>query len=134
MQQTINRLTATYLTKSLQDIAEACNAANVTMVEAALLRMIAKGELSARINKRDGMVEFKDDLSAGKAIAALEEEVRNAQRVVNHLRTLDAEVSCTREYMQKSLMRDPSFKEQLEDEQRSKGLKSKLLHMGKGLM
>jgi hypothetical protein len=56
--RTIQRLTQTYLTLSLADIARAAGLAGPPEAEAVILRMVAHRQVFARINDRDGMVTF----------------------------------------------------------------------------
>jgi COP9 signalosome complex subunit 3 len=56
--RTIQRLTQTYLTLSLADIARAAGLAGPAEAEQVILRMVAHRQVFARINDRDGMVTF----------------------------------------------------------------------------
>jgi hypothetical protein len=56
--RTIQRLTQTYLTLSLADIARAAGLAGPAEAEAVILRMVAHRQVFASINDRDGMVTF----------------------------------------------------------------------------
>ncbi|GFR52513.1 hypothetical protein Agub_g15070, partial [Astrephomene gubernaculifera] len=72
----IQRLTATFLTLSLADIAaHAGLAGGAAEAEERILRMVAAGQIHARIDGRSGMVRFADDTrtsssSSGAAAAA----------------------------------------------------------------
>eukprot|EP00878_Enallax_costatus_P021594 GHUV01022876.1.p1 GENE.GHUV01022876.1~~GHUV01022876.1.p1 ORF type:complete len:400 (+),score=112.84 GHUV01022876.1:202-1401(+) len=59
--RTIQRLTQTYVTLSLADIARAAGLTGAEEAEAVILRMISCREVFARINDRDGMVTFMQD-------------------------------------------------------------------------
>lgn len=56
--RTIQRLTQTYITLSLADIAKAAGLSGPQEAEAVILRMVACHQVFARINDRDGMVTF----------------------------------------------------------------------------
>lgn len=57
----IQRLTQTFLTLSLADVASKVQLSGPAEVEKYLLNMIKSGEIFAEINQKDGMVVFKDD-------------------------------------------------------------------------
>ncbi|KAG6525657.1 hypothetical protein ZIOFF_015623 [Zingiber officinale] len=57
----IQRLTQTYLTLSLQDIANVAQLNNPKEAEMHVLQMIQDGEIFATINQKDGMVSFHED-------------------------------------------------------------------------
>jgi len=57
----IQRLTQTYLTLSLEDIATSASLPSARDAELRILRMIGCGEIHATINQKDGMVRFLED-------------------------------------------------------------------------
>lgn len=57
----IQRLTQTFLTLSLADVAHKVKLSGPDEAERYILTMVKDGEIFASINKRDGMVLFKDD-------------------------------------------------------------------------
>lgn len=57
----IQRLTQTFLTLSLVDVASKVNLSGPHEAEKYILDMIKSGEIFASINQKDGMVVFKDD-------------------------------------------------------------------------
>lgn len=57
----IQRLTQTFLTLSLADVAQKVKLSGPDEAERYILTMVKEGEIFASINKRDGMVLFKDD-------------------------------------------------------------------------
>ncbi|XP_022895068.1 COP9 signalosome complex subunit 3 [Olea europaea var. sylvestris] len=57
----IQRLTQTYLTLSLQDIANTVQLNSAKEAEMHVLQMIQDGEIYATINQKDGMVRFLED-------------------------------------------------------------------------
>jgi len=56
------KLTDTYLTLSLNDLAKATNVKSSQEAEKILLRMIENGEIKAVIDQEKGMVSFKEDI------------------------------------------------------------------------
>uniref|UniRef100_A0A915IG28 COP9 signalosome complex subunit 3 n=1 Tax=Romanomermis culicivorax TaxID=13658 RepID=A0A915IG28_ROMCU len=54
-------LTRTFLTLSLADVAYRCHLSGAAEAEKYLITMIEDGEIYAEINKRDGMVNFRDN-------------------------------------------------------------------------
>lgn len=57
----IQRLTKTFLTLSLADVASRVQLSGPAEAERYILNMIKSGEIFASINQKDGMVVFKDD-------------------------------------------------------------------------
>lgn len=57
----IQRLTKTFLTLSLADVANKVQLPGPAEAEKYILDMIRSGEIFATINQKDGMVVFKDD-------------------------------------------------------------------------
>ncbi|EDV95814.1 COP9 signalosome complex subunit 3 [Drosophila grimshawi] len=57
----IQRLTKTFLTLSLSDVASRVQLPSASEAERYILNMIKSGEIFASINQKDGMVLFKDD-------------------------------------------------------------------------
>ncbi|KAH8364501.1 hypothetical protein KR084_007455 [Drosophila pseudotakahashii] len=57
----IQRLTKTFLTLSLSDVASRVQLSSAVEAERYILNMIKSGEIYASINQKDGMVLFKDD-------------------------------------------------------------------------
>ncbi|MEW5306054.1 MAG: hypothetical protein WDW36_008554 [Sanguina aurantia] len=57
----VQRLTLTYVTLSLADIAAKAGLSTAAQAESLVLKMVEAGEIHATINQRDGMVRFLDD-------------------------------------------------------------------------
>ena len=57
-QRKIQRLTSTYLTLSLDDIAQNAGLSSAKEAEQYVLSMVASGKIFARIEQQDGMVFF----------------------------------------------------------------------------
>ncbi|KAL6539118.1 hypothetical protein OROGR_011767 [Orobanche gracilis] len=68
----IQRLTQTYLTLSLQDIATIVQLNSPKVAEMHVLQMIQEGEIYATINQKDGMVRFLEDPEQYKTCGMIE--------------------------------------------------------------
>ncbi|XP_052197547.1 COP9 signalosome complex subunit 3 isoform X2 [Diospyros lotus] len=68
----IQRLTQTYLTLSLQDIANTVQLNSPKEAEMHVLQMIQDGEIYATINQKDGMVRFLEDPEQYKTCEMIE--------------------------------------------------------------
>eukprot|EP00906_Rhabdomonas_costata_P027355 RCo038858 len=105
--QAIQRLTSTYLTLSLSDIASNVGLTDAKEAEAVLVKMIQAGQLSAVISQKDGMVSFTDDISASALVENLDTDVEAAQKAICRLEALNEEIECSREYLVKQTLREP---------------------------
>ncbi|KAF5194458.1 Cop9 signalosome complex subunit [Thalictrum thalictroides] len=99
----IQRLTQTYLTLSLQDIA---NRVSTTPREAEMhvLQMIQDGEIFASINQKDGMVNFHEDPEQYKSCNIIEHIDSSIQRIMalsKKLNDVDEFISCDTAYLAK---------------------------------
>ncbi|GLC41581.1 hypothetical protein PLESTB_000699900 [Pleodorina starrii] len=68
--RSIQRLTQTFLTLSLTDIAAHAGLPGAEEAEARILRMVAAGQIHAKIDGRTGMVRFADETRAATGAAA----------------------------------------------------------------
>ncbi|XP_019052832.1 PREDICTED: COP9 signalosome complex subunit 3-like isoform X2 [Nelumbo nucifera] len=96
----IQRLTLTYLTLSLQDIANTVQLNTPKEAEMHVLRMIQDGEIFATINQKDEMVSFHEDPEQYKTCEMIEHIDSSIQRVV-HSEDAIHEISLTNQYNQK---------------------------------
>ncbi|KAL9258414.1 COP9 signalosome complex subunit 3-like protein [Drosera capensis] len=93
----IQRLTQTYLTLSLQDIANTVQLDNPKEAEMHVLQMIQDGEIYATINQKDGMVRFLEDHEQYKTCEMIEHIDSSIQRVMalsRKLTSMDESMSC----------------------------------------
>ncbi|CAL9065640.1 unnamed protein product [Musa banksii] len=93
----IQRLTQTYLTLSLQDIANASQLKTPNDAEMHVLQMIQDAEISASINQKDGMVSFHEDPEQYKICGMIEPIDSLIQRLMElskKLSSLDEQISC----------------------------------------
>jgi COP9 signalosome complex subunit 3 len=100
----IQRLTQTYLTLSLQDIADTVQLDGPKEAELHILQMIQDGEIFARINQKDGMVSFQEDpeqYNTSAMTMRLNLEIHNIVRLAKKLTSVDEQVSCDQVYLSK---------------------------------
>uniref|UniRef100_A0A2P2KLT1 COP9 signalosome complex subunit 3 n=1 Tax=Rhizophora mucronata TaxID=61149 RepID=A0A2P2KLT1_RHIMU len=101
----IQRLTQTYLTLSLQDIANTVQLNGPKEAEMHVLQMIQDGEIYATINQKDGMVRFLEDPEQYKTCEIIERIDFSIQRIMalsKKLTTMDELVSCDPSYLAKA--------------------------------
>jgi len=107
----IQRLTQTYITLSLQDIATSVKLPSTKEVEKYLLKMIESGEIHATINQKDGMVSFSDDPEKYDTSDMLNNLDNNIQRVMHlckRTRYLDESIASSSLYLQKTSIHERS--------------------------
>ncbi|KAJ0551056.1 putative proteasome component (PCI) domain, winged helix DNA-binding domain superfamily [Helianthus annuus] len=100
----IQRLTQTYLTLSLQDIANTAEISTPKEAEMHVLQMIEDGEIYAAINQKDGMVRFLEDPEQYKTCEMIERIDSSIQRIMKlskKLTTMDESMSCDPLYLSK---------------------------------
>ncbi|XP_062195786.1 COP9 signalosome complex subunit 3-like isoform X2 [Phragmites australis] len=100
----IQRLTQTYLTLSLEDIARSAQLNTPKEAEMHVLRMIEDGEIHATINQKDGMVSFHEDPEQYKSIEMVEHIDSSIQRLTalsKKLTSIDENISCDPAYLMK---------------------------------
>ncbi|WVZ95341.1 hypothetical protein U9M48_041122 [Paspalum notatum var. saurae] len=101
----IQRLTQTYLTLSLEDIARSVQLDTPRDAEMHVLRMIEDGEIHATINQKDGMVSFHEDPEQYKSIEMVDHIDSSIQRLTalsKKLVSIDENMSCDPAYLMKT--------------------------------
>ncbi|KAF7844544.1 COP9 signalosome complex subunit 3 [Senna tora] len=101
----IQRLTQTYLTLSLQDIANTVQLNSPKEAEMHVLQMIQDGEIYATINQKDGMVRFLEDPEQYKTCHMIEHIDSSIQRIMalsRKLTVMDERISCDQVYLSKA--------------------------------
>ncbi|KAI9083376.1 hypothetical protein K1719_034590 [Acacia pycnantha] len=101
----IQRLTQTYLTLSLQDIANTVKLNGPKEAEMHVLQMIQDGEIYATINQKDGMVRFLEDPEQYKTCEMIEHIDSSIQRITalsRKLTVMDERISCDQAYLSKA--------------------------------
>ncbi|CAI5966700.1 unnamed protein product [Closterium sp. NIES-64] len=94
--RSIQRLTHTYLTLSLSDLAQSVHLSSPAEAEKYLLSMIADGEMFARIDQQAGMVSFEEDPEKYDSLAmaaVVEEHIQRAMKTSKKLAFLREHVS-----------------------------------------
>ncbi|XP_073144959.1 COP9 signalosome complex subunit 3 [Henckelia pumila] len=100
----IQRLTQTYLTLSLQDIANTVQLNSPKEAEMHVLQMIQDGEIYATINQKDGMVRFLEDPEQYRTcemIDRIDSSIRRAMTLSKKLTTMNELMSCDLSYLGK---------------------------------
>jgi COP9 signalosome complex subunit 3 len=101
----IKRLTQTYLTLSLQDIAVSVKLPGPADAERAVLKMIEAGEIFATINQRDGMVSFSEDperFNTNTMMQQIDSQINKVVNLEKKLRVVDDAISIAPSYVQKT--------------------------------
>jgi len=101
----IRKLTSTYITLPLSDIAKQVGLSSVADAEDLVVKMIADKEVEARIDHVNMMVRFGDGLTGDamtmstKEMDVLEERLRQAYETSERLRQVQIEVMASKEYI-----------------------------------
>ncbi|RZC70037.1 hypothetical protein C5167_033156 [Papaver somniferum] len=101
----IQRLTQTYLTLSLQDIANTVQLNTPKEAEMRVLQMIEDGEIFATINQKDGMVGFLEDPEQYRSCEMIESIDTSIQRIMllsKKLNSVHEVISCDPAYLGKA--------------------------------
>lgn len=118
--RSVARLTKTFVTLSLADVAQRCRLASAADAERLLLEMVATGQIRARISQRDGMVRFegesyaqlpRDDLAASvnsaddeaNVLLQIEKQMQRCMELEKKLCGLDNELAVNPQYVQRLL-------------------------------
>ncbi|XP_001605022.1 COP9 signalosome complex subunit 3 [Nasonia vitripennis] len=102
----IQRLTNTFLTLSLTDVAARVKLPGPADAEKYILNMIEDGEIFATINQKDGMVIFHDDpekYDSPRMLAKLEKEMAECAELGRKVIEMEEEVIVTPQYVRKAL-------------------------------
>ncbi|XP_064609422.1 COP9 signalosome complex subunit 3-like [Liolophura sinensis] len=101
----IQRLTKTFLTLSLSDMANRVQLSGPKEAEKYVLHMIEDGEIFATINQKDGMVQFHDNpekYNSAFMLLQLDKEMQKCIQLDEKLRDMDREIAVNPQYVQKS--------------------------------
>ncbi|XP_008842883.1 COP9 signalosome complex subunit 3 isoform X2 [Nannospalax galili] len=102
----IQRLTKTFLTLSLQDMASRVQLSGPQEAEKYVLHMIEDGEIFASINQKDGMVSFHDNPEKYNNPAMLhniDQEMLKCIELDERLKAMDQEITVNPQFVQKSM-------------------------------
>ncbi|XP_017891015.1 COP9 signalosome complex subunit 3-like [Ceratina calcarata] len=101
----IQRLTNTFMTLSLSDVASRVQLSVPADAEKYILNMIEDGEIFARINQKDGMVVFLDDpekYNTSQMFANLEKEIEACMKMHKQVLKMEEEIDLTSQYVRKA--------------------------------
>ncbi|GAB5580609.1 COP9 signalosome complex subunit 3 [Prionailurus iriomotensis] len=101
----IQRLTKTFLTLSLQDMASRVQLSGPQEAEKYVLHMIEDGEIFASINQKDGMVSFHDNPEKYNNPAMLhniDQEMLKCIELDERLKAMDQEITVNPQFVQKA--------------------------------
>lgn len=102
----IQRLTKTFLTLSLADVANRVQLSSPQEAQKYILNMIEDGEIHAAINQRDGMVVFLDNpekYNSPQMMTQLDKEMKLVMEVERRLQCMEEEILVNPQYVQKVL-------------------------------
>ncbi|XP_066250443.1 COP9 signalosome complex subunit 3 [Euwallacea similis] len=101
----IQRLTKTFLTLSLSDVASRVGLPSPSDAEKHILNMIEDRQIYAMINQKDGMVVFSDEpnkYSGPGVLKSLEDELMLWMEFNNRILAMDEEIQVNPQYVKKS--------------------------------
>jgi len=102
--ENISKLTKTYLTLSLKNIAEQVKLNDIRDVEEKVLQMIRNGQIYASINQKDGMVSFfenPDQYDTPNTLNYLDTNIHGLMNLNVTVKHLDETISLSQQYIQK---------------------------------
>ena len=102
----IKRLTKTFLTLSLTDMANRVHLSGPREAEKYVLHMIEDGEIFANINQKDGMVSFHDNperYNNGSMLWKLDSCMKKCMQLDEQLKEMDREITVNPQYVQKRM-------------------------------
>lgn len=110
VRRSIQRLTNTYVTLSLEDIAKNVNLESAAVAEKHVLDMIEDGMIEASINQRDGMLSFLEGdtefAPTAALVAKLDANIQEVMGLSARLGEVDRELSLNSLYIQKTMPRE----------------------------
>ncbi|XP_073968774.1 COP9 signalosome subunit 3 [Rhodnius prolixus] len=101
----IQRLTKTFLTLSLSDVASRVQLSGSQEAERYILNMIEEGEIFATINQKDGMVVFHDDpekYNSPAMLCKLEDEMSKCTELDKRIQKMEEEILVNPLYVKKA--------------------------------
>ncbi|CAG9862126.1 unnamed protein product [Phyllotreta striolata] len=101
----IQRLTKTFLTLSLSDVASRVGLSSPAEAESHILQMIEKQQIFATINQKDGMVVFRDEpekYSGPEVLKGLEEQLALCMELDRQILAMDEEIQVNPQYVKKA--------------------------------
>ncbi|XP_012162980.1 COP9 signalosome complex subunit 3 isoform X2 [Ceratitis capitata] len=102
----IQRLTKTFLTLSLSDVASRAQLNDAAEAEKYIFNMIKSGEIYASINKKDGMVVFKDDpekYNSPEMFLKVQKDMAETMDLIRQINKMEEEILLNPIYVKKAL-------------------------------
>lgn len=102
----IQRLTKTFLTLSLSDVASRVQLSGPAQAENYILNMIEEGEIYAMINQKDGMVVFLDSpekYASPETLCVLEQQMAACTKLHQYIQEMDEQIQVNPQYVKKSI-------------------------------
>ncbi|XP_011181361.1 COP9 signalosome complex subunit 3 [Zeugodacus cucurbitae] len=102
----IQRLTKTFLTLSLSDVASRAQLADAAEAERYIFNMIKSGEIYATINKKDGMVVFKDDpekYNSPEMFLKIQKDMAHTMDLIRQITKMEEDILLNPMYVKKAL-------------------------------
>lgn len=102
----IQRLTQTFLTLSLADVANKVHLNGPHEAEKYILDMIKSGEIFASINQKDGMVVFKDDpekYNTPEMFQSIQEDITQVMELNKQIIKMEEEIKLNPHFVKKSI-------------------------------
>ncbi|XP_073842400.1 COP9 signalosome subunit 3 [Musca autumnalis] len=103
----IQRLTKTFLTLSLTDVASRVQLPSAAVAEKYIFNMIKSGEIYATINQRDGMVVFKDDPekhNSNQMFLNIQEDMESVMSLVKQINKMEEDIILNPIYIKKAVV------------------------------
>ncbi|KAI1296658.1 COP9 signalosome complex subunit 3 [Halotydeus destructor] len=100
----IQRLTKTFLTLSLADVASRVRLADAKEAEEYVVKMIADKEIYGMINQKDGMVVFHDNpekFDTARMFKNIEDKIASCMRAEDTLLQMDRDIAVNPKFIQK---------------------------------
>merc|ERR1711936_375733 len=101
----IKRLTKTFVTLSLEDVAAKVGLSSSKEAEEQIVAMIQEGSIHARISHKDGMVQFDanpEKFDSVKMLSMLENHVNSCISLNNQISQMEEEIILSPSYIKKS--------------------------------
>uniref|UniRef100_A0A6B2L555 COP9 signalosome complex subunit 3 n=1 Tax=Arcella intermedia TaxID=1963864 RepID=A0A6B2L555_9EUKA len=118
--QNIQRLTKTFLTLSLQNITEQVALTDVMETENLIFGMIQRGEIFAKINQKDGMVEFLEDpqnYSNPQTLQYLDEQLHATLNISELVQKIHEDISLDQRYVQKLIQSEKAPNRNIQEDE-----------------
>ncbi|XP_072941458.1 COP9 signalosome complex subunit 3 [Epargyreus clarus] len=104
--KSIQRLTKTFITLSLSDVASRVQLSGPADAESYILNMIEEGEIYAMINQKDGMVVFLDSpekYASPETLSILEQQMAACTKLHQYIQEMDEQIQINPQYVKKSV-------------------------------